>query len=156
MKKLITWKQSVSDRMSSGVSQLLKGNNVATIFGEASFKSPQELEVKSKEETRVIRAKNFIVATGSRPIAIPGFKIDEKEVLSSTGALALDELPKSVVVIGGGYIGLEIGSFLRKLGSEVTVLEAGERLLNGVADRECVQVVERKLKKDGVTVVTGA
>ncbi len=156
MKKLVSWKQSVCDQMSGGVSQLLKGNQVTIIRGEAEFKTAQELVVKSKEGATSIVAKNFIIATGSRPIEIPGFKIDEKEVLSSTGALALDELPKTAVVIGGGYIGLEIGSYLSKLGTEVTVLEAGATLLNGVAERDCVQVVERKLKKGGVKIVFGA
>jgi dihydrolipoamide dehydrogenase len=159
MKKLLSWKQSVCDKMSGGVSQLLKGNQVTVLRGEANFKSAHELEVKSSEAGGgkiLVNAKNYIVATGSRPIEIPGFQIDEKNVLSSTGALALDELPKSVVVIGGGYIGLEIGSYLAKLGSEVTVLEAGPALLNGVADRDCVQVVERKLKKNGVQVLLGA
>ncbi len=168
MKKLVGWKQSVSDRMSSGVSQLLKGNAVTVIRGEAEFVSPNELKVSASRpgetngktngagEVTMVTAKNFVIATGSRPIEIPGFQIDEKNVLSSTGALALDEIPKSLVVIGGGYIGLEIGSYLRKLGSEVTVLEAGSALLNGVADRECVQIVERKLKKSGVNVIFGA
>lgn len=156
MKKLQSWKQSVCDRMSGGVSQLLKGNQVTILKGEAQFKNAQELEVKSKEGTQVITAKNFIVATGSRPIEIPGFKIDEKEILSSTGALALDELPKSLVVIGGGYIGLEIGSYMAKLGTKVTVLEAGSALLSGVADLDCVQVVERKLKKKGIEVIFAA
>lgn len=156
MKKLVAWKQSVCDKMAGGVSQLLKGNQVTVLRGEASFKTAQELEVKTKEGLEKIVAKNYIVATGSRPIEIPGFKIDEQNVLSSTGALAMEELPKSVVVIGGGYIGLEIGSYLAKLGSEVTVLEAGPALLNGVADKECVQVVERKLKKLGVKVICGA
>jgi dihydrolipoamide dehydrogenase len=138
--------------MSGGVSQLLKGNGVTVVSGEAQFKSPHELEVKAKSGTDVIRAKNFVIATGSRPIEIPGFAVNEKDVLSSTGALALDEVPKRVVVIGGGYIGLEIGSYLAKLGAEVEVLEAGPGLLVGVADKECVQVVERRLKKSGVKI----
>lgn len=159
MKKLVGWKQSVSDRMANGVSQLLKGNGVTVIRGEAEFTSPNEISVRSSGDGKggtTIAAKNFIVATGSRPIEIPGFTIDEKNVLSSTGALALDEVPKKLVVIGGGYIGLEISSYLKKLGSEVIVLEAGGSLLNGVADRECVQVVERKLKKSGVQVMLNA
>ena len=156
MKKLVTWKQSICDKMSGGVSQLLKGNQVTVIRGDAKFKSVNELEVKSKEGITSVIAKNFIIASGSRPIDIPGFKIDEKDVLSSTGALALDTLPKSTVVIGGGYIGLEIGSYLAKLGSQVFVLEATAALLSGVIDGECVKVVERKLKKNGVTVVFGA
>lgn len=152
MKKLLSWKQSVCDKMSGGVGQLLKGNKVTTLMGEATFKDAKTLEVKSSKGTESIQAKNYIIATGSRPIEIPGFKIDEKDVMSSTGALALDEVPKKLVVIGGGYIGLEIGSYLQTLGSEVHVLEAGKGLLTGVADPDCVQVVQRKLKKKGVEV----
>ena len=112
MKKLVSWKQSVCDKMSGGVAQLLKGNQVEIISGEAEFKDAKTLSVVGKNVNDLIQAKHFIIATGSRPIEIPGFKIDEKEVLSSTGALALDEVPKKLVVIGGGYIGLEISSYL--------------------------------------------
>lgn len=156
MKQTQKWKQSVCDRMSGGVEQLLKGNKVTIISGDASFKSKTELTVKTAKGTESVIAKNYIIATGSRPIEIPGFKFDEKTVMSSTGGLALESLPKKVVVIGGGYIGLEIGSFLHKFGSHVTVLEAAPALLNGVADKDCVQVVARKLKKDGVEVKLGA
>ena len=142
--------------MSGGVSQLLNGNKVTVFKGEANFKSSTRISVQSSREVKEVTAKNFIIATGSRPIEIPGFPVDEKDVLSSTGALALDEIPKKFVVIGGGYIGLEIGSYMSKLGSKVTVLEAEASLLNGVADRECAQVVARRLKKSGVTVHTKA
>ena len=152
MKKMVNWKQSVCDKMSGGVSQLLKGNKVTIIKGEAEFASAQELKVKSSKGVESVRAKNFIVATGSRPIEIPGFAIDEKNVLSSTGALALEQVPKKVAVIGGGYIGLEIGSYMAKLGTEVNVLEASKSVLASVSDKDCVQVVARKLKKDGVKV----
>jgi dihydrolipoamide dehydrogenase len=156
MKKLKTWKDSVSTKMSSGVSQLLKGNGVTVIMGEAEFKSKTELTVKSKTGTEVLTAKHFIVATGSRPIEIPGFKFDETNILSSTGALALEEIPKEVVVIGGGYIGLEISGYLAKLGSKVHVLEASGAVLNGVVEPECAQVVARKLSKQGVNILTNA
>lgn len=150
MKTLKSWKESVSQKMSGGVSQLLKGNKVEIIEGEARFASAQSLMVKSSKGETEVQAKNYIVATGSRPIQIPGFEFNEKTVLSSTGALDLEDVPKKLVVIGGGYIGLEISSYLRKLGSEVTVLEAGKSLLSGVVDPEAVAVVERKLKKEGV------
>ncbi len=153
MKKLKGWKESVSQKMSGGVSQLLKGNKVEIIKGEAKFKSATTLKVKSENgEDLEINSKNFIVATGSRPIEIPGFKFDEKTVLSSTGALDLDQVPKKLIVIGGGYIGLEIGGYLNKLGSEVTVLEAADKLLSGVVEPDLVAVVERKLKKEGVNI----
>mgnify|MGYP001081319329 CR=1 FL=1 len=144
------WKQSVCDRMAGGVEQLLKGNGVTMIRGEATFKTAHELTVKTKTGTETVMAKNFILATGSRPIEIPGFAFDEKFVLSSTGALALTEVPKSLIVIGGGYIGLEIGGMYANFGTKVTVVEANKSLLMGLADPECVQVVQRRMKKNGV------
>ncbi|MCB9086381.1 MAG: dihydrolipoyl dehydrogenase [Bdellovibrionaceae bacterium] len=156
MKKLVAWKQSVCDKMSGGVSMLLKGNKVTIINGDATFKTAQELTVKSSSGTQSVMAKSFIIATGSRPIEIPGFAFDEKNVLSSTGALALDSVPKRIAVIGGGYIGLEISSYLAKLGAEVEVIEAASGVLSGAADPECVQVVQRRLKKNGVKIHTGA
>jgi dihydrolipoamide dehydrogenase len=156
MKKLVTWKQSVSDKMSGGVNILLKGNAVTIFKGEAEFKTSKEITVKSATGTETLQAKNFIVATGSRPIEIPGFKYDEKDIVSSTGALAFDEIPKRIAVIGGGYIGLEISSYLRKLGTEVTVIEAQASLLAGVVDPDCANVVVRKLEKSGVKIIYGA
>jgi dihydrolipoamide dehydrogenase len=150
------WKQSVCDRMAGGVEQLLKGNGVTIIKGEATFKTAQELSVKSAGGAESVAAKNFILANGSRPIEIPGFQFDEKLVLSSTGALALSEIPKSVVVIGGGYIGLELGSVLANFGTKVTVVEATKGVLTGAADPDCVQVVARRLKKNGIEVLTDA
>ncbi len=152
MKKLKNWKQSVCDRMSGGVEGLLKGNGVDIIAGEAEFTSPTELKVKGSDSTKSVEAKNYIIATGSRPIEIPGFEYDEKNILSSTGALALEKVPKSLLVIGGGYIGLEIGSYLSKLGTEVDILEAQDNLLQGVVEKDVAQVVSRKLKKDGIKV----
>lgn len=157
MEQTQKWKQSVCDKMAGGVEQLCKGNGITIIRGEATFKSAQELTVKSQSatvsSTESITAKNFIIATGSRPIEIPGFKFDEKLVLSSTGALALTETPKSLVVIGGGYIGLELGGMYANFGTKVTVVEATKGLLTGLADQDCVQVVSRRLKKNGVDVM---
>ncbi len=156
MKQLLKWKTSVCDRMATGVGTLLKANNVTVLRGDASFKNSKELEIKmSTGGSETVSAKFFVIATGSRPIEIPGFKYDEKDIMSSTGALALDHIPKRIVVIGGGYIGLEISSYLRKLGSEVTVVEAQTQLLAGVVDPECAQVVVRKLEKSGVKIIYG-
>lgn len=156
MAQLQKWKKSVCDRMSGGVEQLLKGNTVTILKGEATFKTATEIEVKSSAGVEKITAKNFVIATGSRPIEIPGFAFDEVNCLSSTGALALSEKPEAVVVIGGGYIGLELGSMLSQLGTKVTVVEANAELLKGLADPECVQVVQRKLKKSGIEVILSA
>jgi len=157
MPKLVGWKQSVCDKMSSGVGQLLKGNQVTVIRGEAQFKTANEITVKANGGSlESIQAKYFIVATGSRPIEIPGFAFDEKTIMSSTGALAMDKIPDSVVVIGGGYIGLEISGYLAKLGTKVTVVEASAAVLNGVVDPECAQVVAKKLTKQGVEILLNA
>lgn len=160
MKKLVGWKQSVCDKMSGGVNQLLKENAVTIIKGHAEFKNQKELSIRSTTPTGTITdtlsAKYFIIATGSRPIEIPGFPFDEKEICSSTGALAFDEIPKKVVVIGGGYIGLEISCYLKKLGTEVTIIEANTTLLAGVVDSDCAQVVARKAEKSGIIIRYGA
>lgn len=164
-KKLLSWKQSVCERMSMGVNQLLKGNKVTIFNGEGQFVSPTQIKViPSKKSTsseasssvEVLEAKNFILALGSRPIQIPGFEFDEKNIISSTGALDLDHPPKRVVTIGGGYIGLEISSYLKKFGSEVTVVEAQGSLLAGVVDPECAQVVSKRLQKKGVNLLFNA
>ncbi|MFZ3231333.1 MAG: dihydrolipoyl dehydrogenase [Pseudobdellovibrio sp.] len=156
MKKLVSWKQSVSDKMSGGVNQLLKGNSVTILKGSAEFKTAKEITVKSADGTDSVQAKYFIVATGSRPIEIGGFPFDEKDICSSTGALAFDTIPKRIVVIGGGYIGLEISSYLRKLGTEVTIIEAQTTLLAGVVDPDCAQVVTRSAVKAGIKIIYAA
>lgn len=156
MAKLQEWKQSVCNKMSGGVAQLLKGNSVTVFMGEGTFTSPKSLTVKGKDGTKTIEATNWIIATGSRPIEIPGFTVDEKDVLTSTGALALSEKVERLAVIGGGYIGLEIGSYMAHFGTKVTLIEATASVLNGAADPDCVQVVARKLKKTGIEVLTNA
>lgn len=148
MPKLKSWKDSVSQKMSGGVSQLLKGNKVEVIKGDAEFVDSKTLKVGDQK----IEAENYIVATGSRPIELKGFEYDEKLVLSSTGALDLEELPKKLIVIGGGYIGLEISTYLQKLGTEVIVLEAMDELISGLCDKDVHKVLERSVKKTGVKV----
>lgn len=155
-KILQEWKQSVCDRMGQGVEGLLKGNGVDIFRGEAKFKNPHELTIIGPFGQKTLKAKYIVIATGSRPIELKSFPFDEKQILSSTGALALDELPKSLVVIGGGYIGLEIAGFMADFGVKVTVLEASHQFLNGVADPECTEVVVKNLRKKGVELVTGA
>ena len=157
MKKLQTWKGGVVNKLTSGVRTLLKGNGVELIEGTAKLEKAgadgHRITVTGKSGTQTIIAKNIILATGSRPIEIPGFKVDNTgRVIDSTGALALEEVPKRMVVIGGGYIGLELGMVYAKFGTKVTVVEALPRLL-GTMDKDCVSVVERKLKKMGVEVM---
>ena len=149
------WKQSVVTKLTGGVSQLLKGNKVEIVKGEASFVSKNELSVKSSEGTQSLTADHIVIAVGSSPIEVPTLKFDEKNILSSTGALALDKEVKSLIVVGGGYIGLEIGTYMAKLGTQVTILEALPRLLNSY-DQDVSAIVGRNLKKRNVNVLTGA
>ena len=156
MKKLQAWKGGVVTKLTGGVRTLLKGNGVEIIEGTAKLEKSgpdgHRITVKGKSGDQTIIAKNIVLATGSRPLEIPGFKIDQKRVLDSTGALALEEVPGRMIVIGGGYIGLELGMVYAKFGTKVTVVEATPSLL-GSMDKDCVAVVARKLKKMGVEVM---
>jgi len=159
MKKMQEWKGGVVNKLTSGVKQLLKSNGSELLFGTARLErggaDGHKVIVESKGEKRTITSKNVVIATGSRPIAIPGFEVDQKRVLDSTGALDLDDVPKRLVVIGGGYIGLELGTVYAKLGSKVTVVEALDTVLAGM-DKDCVRVVAQKLRKMGIEVLLRA
>ncbi|QIA27517.1 dihydrolipoyl dehydrogenase [Thermaerobacter sp. PB12/4term] len=153
--RLQGWKQSVVQRLTGGVEQLLRGNGVTVVKGRATFTGPNQVLVENPGGgNEVYRFKHCILATGSRPVELPGFAFDGVRILDSSDALALDHLPLRLVVIGGGYIGLELGTAFAKLGSEVTVLELADQLLPGT-DPELVQVVARRLRQLGVKVHTG-
>ncbi len=156
MAKLQAWKGGVVNKLTSGVRTLLKANHVEIFDGTATLGKPgpdgHRITVKTQTGEQTIIAKSVVLATGSRPFEIPGFKIDQQRIIDSTGALALGAVPPRLIVIGGGYIGLELGMCYAKFGSKVTVVEALPRLL-GTMDKDCVAVVERKLKKMGVEVM---
>jgi dihydrolipoamide dehydrogenase len=159
MGKLQGWKGGVVQKLTSGVRTLLKGNGVDVIDGTArlgkSGPDGHRITVQTAKGEQTIIAKNVVLATGSRPFEIPGFKTDQKRILDSTGALALDHVPQRMVVIGGGYIGLELGMVYAKFGTKVTVVEALPSILASM-DKDCVAVVARKLKKMGVEVMLKA
>lgn len=146
------WKGEVVNKLTSGVAMLLKGNGATIVQGEARFDSPNRLLVNGAEGTRVLEADHIVVATGSRPVQIPGFAFDGTRVLSSTEVLALAEVPKRLLVIGGGYIGLEMGGVYARLGSEVTIVEMMDQLLPGAA-RDLVLPVSKKLKALGTAIL---
>ena len=155
MPKMQTWKGEVVSKLTGGVKILLKSNGCDYRTGVARLVSRNTVELTEATGKVTIQADNIVIATGSRPIEIPGFKFDGNRIVDSTGALAFDAVPERFVVIGGGYIGIEIGTLYAKLGSKVTVVEALPAILPG-NDPDIVQVVARKLKKLGVEVMTGA
>ena len=157
MPKLIAWKETVVKKLTGGVASLLKANGCTLISGEAQFTGPKTLTVKTASGTDTITFNTCVIATGSRPmkLPLPGFEIDQKRILDSTGALALSQLPKTMLCIGGGYIGLELGTVYAKLGTKVTVIEGTSNLLSGV-DPQLTAVVEKKLRARGVEILLNA
>lgn len=150
--KLQSWKESICDKMRQGVLGLLKANKVDVIRGEALFKSPSEIAISDKK----IHAKNSIIATGSSSRKVDGFEYDEDLILSSTGALNQKTLIKKLIVIGGGYIGLEIGCYMAKFGTKVIVLEAGNNLFSNLIDDDVCKAVLKKFKTLGVDIHTNS
>ncbi|GMB08615.1 dihydrolipoamide dehydrogenase [Thermolongibacillus altinsuensis] len=152
--KVQEWKASVVKKLTSGVEGLLKGNKVEIVRGEAYFVDANTVRVMTENSAQTYKFKNAIIATGSRPIELPGFKFS-KRVLDSTGALNLPEIPKSMVVIGGGYIGTELGTAYANFGTKITILEGADEILSGF-EKQMSAVVKRRLKKKGVDVFTNA
>ncbi|MBI5299031.1 MAG: dihydrolipoyl dehydrogenase [Deltaproteobacteria bacterium] len=151
MVKLQAWKDGVVKKLTGGVAQLLKANKVEVIKGEARFKNKRELSVKTAAGEEVVSFDTVVIATGSSSAVIPGFNIDKKFVGTSTEGLSFAAIPENLCVIGGGYIGLEIGSFYAAFGSKVTVVEATASLLPGM-EQDLVQVVARELKRRKVDI----
>jgi dihydrolipoamide dehydrogenase len=146
------WKGQVVDKLTSGIRQLIKGAGGQLLAGTARLLAPGRIEVTDAQgQKRLVEAGAIILATGSRPIDVPGFPVDNVRIHDSTGGLALPAVPQRLLVIGGGYIGLELGTMWAKLGAQVTVVEFTDQLLPG-NDPELVGLVARKLKKLGVTV----
>jgi dihydrolipoamide dehydrogenase len=147
---MMAHKTKVVGELTRGVEFLLKKAKSEAIVGEARITAPGKIEVKGPDGAiREIAAKNIIIATGSDVAALPGVTVDETQIVSSTGALELKEVPKRLLVVGGGYIGLELGSVWRRLGSEVTVVEFLDRITPGL-DGEVGKTFQRLLQKQGM------
>ena len=151
MEKVQAFKAGVVRKLTGGVETLLKGNGADRLVGTARFDGPGKLIVDTPDGEVGIEAKHIVIATGSKPIQIPGFSYDDERVMSSRGALELDFVPEDLVVIGGGYIGLELGMMLNKVGAGVTVVEMGESVLPGF-DPDVIKLLKRKLKKSKMAV----
>ncbi|WP_409253551.1 dihydrolipoyl dehydrogenase [Bacillus sp. SCS-153A] len=152
--KVQEWKAGVVKKLTGGVEGLLKGNKAEIVRGEAYLVDANTLRVMDDNSAQTYKFKNLILATGSRPIEIPSFKFS-KRVLDSTGALNLSEIPESMVVIGGGYIGTELGTAYANLGTKVTILEGADDILSGF-EKQMTQIVKKGLKQKGVDIVTKA
>ncbi|PAE25107.1 MULTISPECIES: dihydrolipoyl dehydrogenase [Bacillaceae] len=152
--KVQEFKSGVVKKLTGGVEGLLKGNKVDIVRGEAYFVDGNTLRVMDENSAQTYTFKNAIIATGSRPIELPTFKFS-KRVLDSTGALALQEIPEKIVVIGGGVIGIELGGAYANFGSQVTILEGADDILVGF-EKQMTSLVKRNLKKKGVEFITKA
>jgi dihydrolipoamide dehydrogenase len=143
--KIRAFKDKVVSQLTGGVGQVAKLRKIDYIQGTASFRDPQSLEIAKVDGTSTtLNFEHAVIATGSRPATVPGLSIEDPRVMDSTGALELPDVPKSLLVVGGGYIGLELGSVYAALGSKVTVVEMTDGLLPG-ADRDLVNILAKRV-----------
>jgi len=150
MPQMIKRKNEVVSQTCSGIDFLMKKNKITVHHGHGTILTPTSIEIAKSDGTKeTIETGKIIIATGSKPITPPAFNYDKKRVITSTEALDIDKVPKKMVVIGGGVIGLELGSVYARLGTEVSVVEYLERILPGM-DNDCGKELQRSLKKLGI------
>ena len=147
--KLMQRKERIVKQLTTGIGFLFKKNKITHFSGNASFEDKKTIIVSSSDGEKKITSKHFIIATGSSSIELPSISVDEKHIVTSTGALSLQTVPKSLLVIGGGYIGLEMGSVWSRLGSKVTVVEALDRIVPSM-DGEVAKEFMKSLKNQGM------
>ncbi|MBU2905770.1 dihydrolipoyl dehydrogenase [Arenibacter algicola] len=151
LEKMIGRKQAVVDQTCAGVKFLMDKNKIDVYEGLGSFKDATHINIKKNDgKTETIEAKNIIIATGSKPSSLPFIKLDKERVITSTEALKLKEIPKHLIVIGGGVIGLELGQVYKRLGAEVTVIEYMDRIIpgmDGALSKELLKVMKKQKVK---------
>src|SRR5699024_204813 len=152
--KVQEFKDSVVNKLVGGVEMLLKGNKVNVVQGEAYFVDSNKLKVMDEKQSQTYEFKNAIIATGSRPIEIPGFKFGGR-ILDSTASVASEHVAEKLVVISGAYVGTELGSSYANFGTEVSILEGTPDILGGF-EKQMTQLVKKNLKAKNATVVTKA
>ena len=138
----------------SGLNFLMKKNKITVFQGHGSFKDKNTISVKGESETKEIQGKNIIIATGSKPSSLPNVKIDKERIITSTEALKLKEVPKHMIVIGGGVIGLEMGSVFKRLGAKVSVVEFADSII-ATMDADLGKELNKVLKKEGMEFYLG-
>jgi dihydrolipoamide dehydrogenase len=144
--KLRTWKNGVVSKLTKGLMSLAKARKVTVVEGKGAFTSPRTIEVEGKDGKKVVSFDHCIIAAGSQSARIPGFPYDDPRLMDSTGALELAEIPKRLLIIGGGIIGLEMATVYDALGAKVTVVEFMDRLIPG-ADPDIVKPLARRIEK---------
>ena len=147
--KMMDNKNRIVTDLTKGIEFLFKKNKITPFIGNGYISSPTEVTVSSKNDTTIVKTSKILIATGSEAAALNNISIDEKKIVSSTGALELTTVPKKFIVVGGGYIGLEMGTVWRRLGSEVTVIEYLDRILPGM-DSEIAKKFKLILQKQGI------
>jgi dihydrolipoamide dehydrogenase len=156
LSKMMAQKDESVTALTKGVDFLMKKNKVERLLGKGRIVGPGRVEVDGADgKTLALEARNIVIATGSEPSGLPGLKVDGDRIVDSTGALAFSEVPKTLVVIGAGIIGLELGSVWRRLGAEVTVVEYLDRICPGM-DGEVAKAFQRILAKQGVNFRLGS
>ena len=158
--QMMARKDKVVKELTDNVRQLLEGHKITIIQGAAQLAGPDQVTVTKGKKKQTLAAKHILLATGSAPVAVPGLDFDEKMIVSSTGALNFDAVPKHLGIVGGGYIGLELGSVWMRLGAKVTVIEMLPKIATGL-DGQVGRTLDRILRKQGMdirvkTKVTGA
>ena len=149
LSKMMQNKEKSVSVLTKGIEFLFKKNKVTYIKGIASLKSNNEVVVKENNKNTVYGTKNIIISTGSLPVSLPGIDFDEKQIVSSTGALSLKAIPKKMIIVGGGYIGLEMGSIWARLGSEIHVIEFLDHIIPGM-DLDISKEFQKVLTKQGI------
>ena len=147
--RMLARKDKVVGDLCKGIESLFVKNKITKIKGSAKIIDPNTIEVTDGKNSTKIKAKNILIATGSKVMSVPGMNINEKNIVSSTGALSLSKVPDEMVVIGGGYIGLELGSVWRRLGSKVTVIEYADRIVPAL-DLEIGKSFHKILEGQGI------
>jgi dihydrolipoamide dehydrogenase len=155
--KLQDWKEGIVKKLTGGIRGLFRGNGVELVYGDARVTGPKTVTVQTREgQTETVEAtKGIVVATGSSTIEIPSFKFDGKKIIGAKESVSLREIPRRLLVIGGGIIGMELGGAYQRLGSDLTVVEALPKILNGV-DADLAAVVEKAYVKHGAKIFKGA
>ena len=149
LSKMMKNKDKAVADLTKGIEFLFKKNKVTYFKGKGSFKSSNEISILADNKETVIQTDKTIISTGSEPVSIPGIDFDEEKILSSTGALSISKLPKKMIIVGGGYIGLEMGSVWSRLGTQVEVVEYLDHITPGM-DKEVSKEFEKILKKQGI------